>query len=147
MNIHFWEFVRVIHELAHDDIQSTLPSPSSSFSSATNVMSPSLKPTVTTRGEPSIFEDLSDNDVLRLIATHINEKRLSTHTLIRKFTPECQDGKLDRAGLDHLFRKLGFQLSVDRLDRFMGKGDLSHNGKIASWELVRLLNSCDTSND
>jgi len=148
MTIHYWELVRVLHELAHDEV--SLASDEAIQKNYRNETKyekdhqDKISNYYTDRSEDfNVSDKLSDKEVLKMISSRIYERGLSSHTLIRKLVPECTGGKLDIAGLDKLLKKLGFRLTPSHLKRIMQKADILHNGKLASWELVRLLGQED----
>jgi Ca2+-binding EF-hand superfamily protein len=147
MKIHYWEFVRVLHELAHADISPARKQPENERQDTEREISDdkdqqqksSANPAATNKNSSCKDSAHTDNEVLRMIEARIQDKKLSAHTLIRKLVPECSNGNLDIDGLDRLFSQLGFKLSKERLNRLMERADVAHTGKLASWELVRLL--------
>jgi len=99
--------------------------------------------TTTTATEASALLP-EDQDVLRQASEVLQERGLHAHSLLKHLLPECE-GKVDAAGLQAVFQKLGLPLSDAQAARLLVKADVMGTGKIVPWELVRLVSAVPTT--
>lgn len=85
-----------------------------------------------------------DREILKDAADVIHERGLHAHGLLKQLLPECE-GKVDAAGIQKVFEKLGLPISQECAKRFLVKADLLGQGWIVSWEFVRLISSAATA--
>ena len=85
-------------------------------------------------------EEEEDMKILQDAADVIHERGLHAHGLLKQLLPDCE-GKVDTAGIQKVFEKLGLPVSEERAKRFLAKADLLGQGWIVSWEFVRLISS------
>jgi Ca2+-binding EF-hand superfamily protein len=97
--------------------------------------------TVAAKASPLLPED---HDVLRQAQEVLTERGLHAYSLLKQLLPECE-GKVDTAGLQAIFHKLGLPLSDAQAARLLVKADVMCTGKIVPWELVRLFSAAPTS--
>ena len=86
-------------------------------------------------------EEEEDMKLLQDATDVIHERGLHAHGLLKQLLPDCEGGKVDAAGIEKVFEKLGLPISEERAKRFLAKADLLGQGWIVSWEFVRLISS------
>lgn len=107
-----------------------------------NAMAATAMTTTTVPIEEQLLPE--DQNVLRQAQEVLTERGLHAHHLLKQLLPECE-GKVDAAGLQAVFRKLGLTLSDAQAARLLVKADVMNTGKIVPWELVRLFSAAPTT--